>query len=92
MNEKIEKLKASIEHDRDRIKVLQESITQKEKKLRQLELSEVMGKLNTIKTDRMDVLGIVEAIQNRDLEMLMTLMEGDADDERGNQSADKLGV
>ena len=92
MNEKIEKLKASIEHARDRIKVLQESITQKEKKLRQLELSEVMGKLNTIKTDRMDVLGIVEAIQNRDLEMLMTLMEGDADDERGNQSADKLGV
>ena len=92
MNEKIEKLKASIEHDRERIKVLQESIAQKEKKLHQLELSEVMGKLNTIKTDRMDVLGIVEAIQNRDLESLMTLMEGDADDERGNQSADKLGV
>ena len=92
MNEKIEKLKASIERDQQRIKVLQESITQKEKKLHQLELSEVMGKLNTIKTDRMDVLGIVEAIQNRDLESLMTLMEGDADDERGNQSADKLGV
>ena len=88
MNEKMEKLRMSIERDRQRIKVLQEGVTEKEKKYRQLEMAEIEGKLNLIRADKMNVLEIVDAIQRKDLEALMILLEGDESIESGNESID----
>ncbi len=86
--DKMEKLRASIEHDRQRIKALQEGVAEKEKKYRQLEMAEIEGKLNLIRADKMNVLEIVDAIQRKDLEALMILLEGDESIESGNESID----
>ncbi|MEF2794465.1 MAG: hypothetical protein U0N62_03210 [Hydrogeniiclostridium sp.] len=86
--EKMEKLRMSIEHDRQRIKALQEGVAEKEKKYRQMEMAEIEGKLNLIRADKMNVLEIVDAIQRKDLEALMTLMEGDEKNESGDELVD----
>ena len=86
--DKMEKLRASIEHDRQRIKALQEGVAEKEKKYRQMEMAEIEGKLNLIRADKMNVLEIVDAIQRKDLEALMTLMEGDEKNESGDELVD----
>lgn len=86
--EKMEKLRTSIEHDRQRIKALQEGVAEKEKKYRQMEMAEIEGKLNLIRADKMNVLEIVDAIQRKDLEALMTLMEGDEKNESGDELVD----
>ena len=78
----------SIEHDRQRIKALQEGVAEKEKKYRQMEMAEIEGKLNLIRADKMNVLEIVDAIQRKDLEALMTLMEGDEKNESGDELVD----
>ena len=81
MNEKIEKLRAAIEHDQERIRAIQEGIAEKEKKLRELEVSEIQGKIMEIRSKNMDVWEILDAIRDKDVEKLMELTEEEAEHE-----------
>lgn len=82
MSEKIQKLKASIKNDKAKLETLKKEIASKEKRLKDLEMDEIMGKLNVIRSDNISVLEIVDAIQNKDINKLRELMEGEDPNER----------
>ena len=84
MSEKIQKLKASIENDKAKLEALKKDIADKEKRLKDLEMAEMMGKLNVICAGNTDMMGILDAIQNKDLDKLMELLEGAGTSERTN--------
>ncbi|HIR57102.1 MAG TPA: hypothetical protein IAA54_05485 [Candidatus Gallacutalibacter pullicola] len=84
MSEKIQKLKASIENDKAKLEALKKDIADKEKRLKDLEMAEMMGKLNVICAGNTDMMGILDAIQNKDLDKLMELLEGAGTNERTN--------
>ena len=84
MSEKIQKLEASIENDKAKLEALKKDIADKEKRLKDLEMAEMMGKLNVICAGNTDMMGILDAIQNKDLDKLMELLEGAGTNERTN--------
>ena len=84
MSEKIQNLKASIENDKAKLEALKKDIADKEKRLKDLEMAEMMGKLNVICAGNTDMMGILDAIQNKDLDKLMELLEGAGTNERTN--------
>ena len=84
MSEKIQKLKASIENVNAKLEALKKDIADKEKRLKDLEMAEMMGKLNVICAGNTDMMGILDAIQNKDLDKLTELLEGAGTSERTN--------
>lgn len=82
MSEKIQRLKASIENDKKKLEALKKEIADKEKRLKDMEMEKIVGKLNVIRSDNISVLEIVDAIQNKDINKLRELMEGEDPNER----------
>lgn len=76
MQEKIEKLRASIAHDEDKIRALTAGVEAKKKKLKELEITEIADKLKEINSD-INLLDFLKAVQTKDFDAVMAMMEGE---------------
>jgi len=74
LNERVAKLRESIEKDDQRITKLQDGIKAKREKITELEQTELLHNLNSICAQGMAVNDIVEAIKNNDCDTLLSLM------------------
>ena len=74
MSERLEALKRSIERDKQRVLDIQERIKVNQEKLRDLENTEILNNLNSLSSQGYPVGKIIDAIGNRDTDVLIQLM------------------
>ena len=82
MNERIEKMKQSIQKDRDRLQKLQQHLKEKEDKLHELERSELLCSLHSIVVEGFDATEIIQAIKSKDTERLYALINHQKEEEK----------
>ena len=75
MNERIEKLKAAQEKDRQKLEVLKERVQKRAAQIEELEKTELMNHLRVLSARGFSVEEIVAAIQNKDIDTLALLLE-----------------
>lgn len=74
MNQRIIKLKAAVEKDKERIQRLQDKVKVNEEKIKELQNTEILNNLNAISAKGLSVNEIVEAIREKNIDTLMELM------------------
>lgn len=74
MSERIEALKKAVERDEIRVQKLQESIKARKEKIRGLENTEILSRLNSLSAQGYPVKKIIAAIGSKDTAALMQLV------------------
>lgn len=87
MSERSERLKEQIAKDEAKLLKLQEEVKVKKEKLRELENAEIMNNLNALSAQGMSVSEIVNAIRNNDIDVLVSLMASEE-----NNNSEKSGT
>jgi hypothetical protein len=87
MSEKTEAMKRSVERDEKRVQKLQESIRQRKEQIQKTENEEIIRELNSIASEGISTVKIVEAIKKKDAETLFRLVEKNNPAEKGGAEA-----
>lgn len=82
MSKQTESMKRSVERDEQRVRDLQESIKARKEKIRELEDEETLKDLKILSTQGLSTQKIVEAIKNKDADVLFRLIDEDSQTEK----------
>lgn len=75
MNERIKRLEEKIEKDIKRRDALNESIRENQAKLKELQQTDLLNQVTILMDDGADMDRMLQAIREKDLDTLMTLMD-----------------